>query len=310
MRITSFRLSMGAAHEKVVSTTERESLEAWVGERRGAAPAAEPRPAPRVATLAREDAPAAGARPAAGEGAGPAAKGDAEACAADRDALDLVLLLRTLRKLSHGRFTCAAGDGAELERAVAGVDAVRSHDVHLRAGDARRVDPLVLNLGGGPTRFEGRRRFDLDADGEAEEMARLAGGSAYPALDRNGNGRVDDGRALFGPASGDGFAELAGHDADGNFEVKQDQETRAHVVATGLYLRRAGRPGPSSMSTWWSDRRVRRPAARACGSRACERRAQRRAHQFSDGEADGVRARRGSIGLSVGGSDPRTWGTS
>jgi hypothetical protein len=35
-------------------------------------------------------------------------------------------------------------------------------------------------------------------------------------FDRNGNGTVDDGSELFGPASGDGFAELAGYDSDGN----------------------------------------------------------------------------------------------
>lgn len=88
--------------------------------------------------------------------------------------------------------------------------------VSLRAGAALK-DPLVLNLGGGPVRLTGgRSEFDLDADGRTESMANLANGSAFLALDRNGNGRIDDGRELFGALSGDGFADLAAYDEDGN----------------------------------------------------------------------------------------------
>lgn len=92
-----------------------------------------------------------------------------------------------------------------------------SSSVSLRAGAALK-DPLVLNLDGGPVRLDGSRRvdFDLDADGRRDSMASLASGSAFLALDRNGNGRIDDGRELFGALSGDGFADLAQYDEDGN----------------------------------------------------------------------------------------------
>ena len=36
------------------------------------------------------------------------------------------------------------------------------------------------------------------------------------ALDRNGDGRINNGLELFGPASGNGFAELARLDSDNN----------------------------------------------------------------------------------------------
>ena len=41
-------------------------------------------------------------------------------------------------------------------------------------------------------------------------------GRGYLALDINQNGQIDNGSELFGPGSGNGFAELAAHDDDGN----------------------------------------------------------------------------------------------
>lgn len=80
-----------------------------------------------------------------------------------------------------------------------------------------KVDPLVINYGGkaaelGDARFE----FDLDSDGHSEQIANLKPGSALLALDKNGNGSIDNGKELFGPTSGSGFAELAQYDQDHN----------------------------------------------------------------------------------------------
>ena len=78
-------------------------------------------------------------------------------------------------------------------------------------------DPLLVDLGGHGAALSGRRfAFDLDADGIAEAIPALAGGTAFLALDRNGDGRIGDGRELFGSRSGDGFADLAALDDDGN----------------------------------------------------------------------------------------------
>ena len=92
--------------------------------------------------------------------------------------------------------------------------------LNLRVGLGREPppkDPLVLNFAGTSAQLaEGRFAFDLDADGTPEAMPFLASGSAFLAIDRNGDGIVNDGRELFGPTSGDGFQELAALDADGN----------------------------------------------------------------------------------------------
>ncbi len=91
-----------------------------------------------------------------------------------------------------------------------------NESISIRAGAALK-DPLVVNLQGAPVQLQGAKMsFDLDADGQLDSMARLAQGSAFLALDRNGNGKIDDGRELFGAISGDGFADLAAFDQDGN----------------------------------------------------------------------------------------------
>ena len=78
-------------------------------------------------------------------------------------------------------------------------------------------DPLVLDfldqgaaLAGDPV------AFDLHAKGSTVALPVPGSGRGYLIFDRNGNGQVDDGRELFGPTSGDGFAELAALDRDGN----------------------------------------------------------------------------------------------
>ncbi len=79
------------------------------------------------------------------------------------------------------------------------------------------VDPLVINLEGNPASFSDQTFFfDLDANGTEEEIAMLSAGSGFLALDKNGDGKVNNGAELFGPKTGDGFADLAAYDEDGN----------------------------------------------------------------------------------------------
>ena len=85
------------------------------------------------------------------------------------------------------------------------------------AGQAVLRDPLVINFDGKAAELSGKRiAFDLDADGQAETIARLGSSSGYLAIDRNADGRVNDGSELFGTRSGNGFDDLARLDNDGN----------------------------------------------------------------------------------------------
>ena len=90
-------------------------------------------------------------------------------------------------------------------------------NISLRAGNAQRKDPLVINFGGTAAQLSDQKfSFDLDGDGSSEEISRFASASGYLVLDKNANGKVDDGLELLGPATDDGFGELAALDKDGN----------------------------------------------------------------------------------------------
>lgn len=91
-------------------------------------------------------------------------------------------------------------------------------DVSLRLGDAaKKTDPLILNFSGtAPQLTDQRFAFDLNADGQAEQINFVAPGSGFLVFDRNGDGKVNDGRELFGPTTNDGFQELSALDSDRN----------------------------------------------------------------------------------------------
>jgi len=110
-------------------------------------------------------------------------------------------------------------DGREIDFAVA-LEMSREHleteSVSLRIGEALK-DPLVINFRGGAAELtDARFEFDLDADGEQDSVNFLSSDSGFLAFDRNKDGIINDGSELFGPSTGDGFAELAAYDEDGN----------------------------------------------------------------------------------------------
>ena len=78
-------------------------------------------------------------------------------------------------------------------------------------------DPLVINLDTDIAQVSDQKFFfDLDQDGKEEEISSLKSGSGFLALDINGDGVINDGGELFGTKSGNGFADLAKYDSDGN----------------------------------------------------------------------------------------------
>ena len=86
-------------------------------------------------------------------------------------------------------------------------------------------DPLIINLNGNIADLSDQTFFfDLDGDGQEDEINRLAKGSGFLALDKNGDGVINDGTELFGAQSGDGFADLAAYDTDHNGFIDEGDE--------------------------------------------------------------------------------------
>ena len=80
-----------------------------------------------------------------------------------------------------------------------------------------KTDPLMINLDTNIGSVSDQKFFfDLDSDGNEEEISFAGKGSGFLALDKNGDGKINDGSELFGTKSGDGFKDLAKYDEDGN----------------------------------------------------------------------------------------------
>jgi len=96
-------------------------------------------------------------------------------------------------------------------------------NVSVRAGDAVKKDPLVINFSGTAAQLTDTKfAFDINADGTQDKISFVGSGSGFLALDNNGNGKIDNGSELFGTKSGNGFADLAKYDSDGNHWIDQN----------------------------------------------------------------------------------------
>ncbi len=83
-------------------------------------------------------------------------------------------------------------------------------------GGGPLIDPLVIGLDDIPAGLTDQKfYFDIDSDGEEDKISMPVGGG-FLALDKNGDGLINNGSELFGTKSGDGFKDLAVYDEDGN----------------------------------------------------------------------------------------------
>ena len=88
--------------------------------------------------------------------------------------------------------------------------------IDFKAGDAL-IDPLVIRLDDSPLQFsKDPIQFDLDIDGLKDSFRVPIDQAGLLFLDQNGNQVADNGSELFGPTTGQGFAELKALDSDQN----------------------------------------------------------------------------------------------
>lgn len=100
-----------------------------------------------------------------------------------------------------------------------------SLDISIRAGDAVKVDPLVINFEGPTAALTNNKfSFDIDADGDDDQISFATGGSGFLAFDVNNDGTINNGSELFGPQSGNGFNDLAQYDGDNNGWIDENDD--------------------------------------------------------------------------------------
>ncbi|HOF39184.1 MAG TPA: hypothetical protein PLD73_03855 [Candidatus Hydrogenedentes bacterium] len=140
--------------------------------------------------------------------------------------------LRSLGLLGGGE--AAAGPGNTLSAAAQ----TRSFSIQLtfefeyqevlqvQQGAVQQSDPIVFDLDGDGielTSYTQGARFDITGTGKKVTTGFVTGGDAFLAIDRNGNGRIDDGTELFGDQNGaaNGFEELRRLDTNGDGRINQ-----------------------------------------------------------------------------------------
>lgn len=87
------------------------------------------------------------------------------------------------------------------------------------------TDPLVINMDVSSAEVTDQKfLFDIDCDGTRDEISFVGEGSGFLALDKNGDGTINDGSELFGTTSQDGFRDLAAYDSDDNGWIDENDD--------------------------------------------------------------------------------------
>ena len=120
----------------------------------------------------------------------------------------------------HTAGTVVTADGRELDFNLS-FEMSRSFEKYYGKehtfNTGKLCDPLVINLDTDIAGISDQKfMFDIDSDGVKDNISMLNKSSGFLALDRNGDGKINDGSELFGTKSGDGFRDLAAYDSDGN----------------------------------------------------------------------------------------------
>ncbi|MCP3931505.1 MAG: ephrin type-A/B receptor [Bacteroidetes bacterium] len=125
---------------------------------------------------------------------------------------------------SNGSLTTK--DGRKIEFSMELTMAQKSltySSLALRASAGLFVDPLILNFDNSLDFLEETTfSFDINGDGNENKIATLASGSGFLALDSNGDSKINNGKELFGPLSGNGFLDLQAYDMDENMWIDEN----------------------------------------------------------------------------------------
>ncbi|MEO1784197.1 hypothetical protein V4762_03865 [Thermodesulfobium sp. 4217-1] len=126
--------------------------------------------------------------------------------------------VESLNFSASGTLTTAAGQEIPINLNLnLGREFFQENSTSISAGDAKNVDPLVINFQNNTIAFSDKTySFDLNSNGKPVQISFPTNGSGFLALDKNNNGVINNGSELFGPNTGNGFNELSAYDSDHN----------------------------------------------------------------------------------------------
>lgn len=119
---------------------------------------------------------------------------------------------------ASGTLMTAAGQEIQINLNLnLGREFFQENSTSISAGDAKNIDPLVINFQNNTIAFSDKTySFDLNSDGKPVQISFPVNGSGFLAMDKNNDGVINNGSELFGPNTGNGFSELSAYDSDHN----------------------------------------------------------------------------------------------
>lgn len=118
----------------------------------------------------------------------------------------------------------SGGSGQSLSASSFSMNIQLEFEFEMVEGQVQESDPIMLDLDGDGfelSNYANGATFDITGRGSAVRTAFVTGGDAFLALDRNGNGAIDDGTELFGDQRGaaNGYEELRALDSNGDGRI-------------------------------------------------------------------------------------------
>lgn len=128
---------------------------------------------------------------------------------------------------ARGEIQTADGQSLQIDLMMEMNHSYSTYESTVLTAGVQLTDPLIINFDAPAAHLtEEKYGFDINSDGSHEQINFAGRGSGFLMLDKNGDGRANNGNELFGTKSGDGFADLSDYDEDGNGFI--DEGDRAY----------------------------------------------------------------------------------
>jgi len=127
---------------------------------------------------------------------------------------------------AQGEIQTADGQSLQIDLMMEMQHSYSTYESTVLTAGVQLTDPLIINFAAPAAHLTDEKYgFDINSDGSVEQISFAGQGSGFLMLDKNGDGRANNGNELFGTQSGDGFADLSAYDEDGNGFIDEGDST-------------------------------------------------------------------------------------